>query len=448
MKKSLRLITAISFAATGLITVAVLPASGAAKAHKVVCYRLAANKVKSAKFTNHCPKGWTKSKPKPKPKPTASSSLMGSNKSGDTDLNVPSSVSLAINGSSFDAPLVGVTTSGSSAYSAGGKVSFSAYPAAGSGSGRTGITNGSLQIGFSDVPMTAAAGTLPSGASESSYAQVPYLLGGAVIGYNLGAGFNNNVKLTAAEVADIYNGTITKWSDPQIVATNGGASSKVGAALTELATANEPRDTIKVFYRAASSGTTEAFTYWLYQAGNSGIAPSGGGVMEGAGGAWKATNIDGVANNAAMAQGIDSTLGGIGYVEYSYVLIPGNAAIEVAQLQDKSGQWLSPSLTNIGNAAAAAGTSVTPDNFAITDEPGKNVWPFATYSWAIVPKSESNEGTCEAVTKYLDWETHYGQNAFAKAEGYVPLPAATQAYARAQLETVTSGGTVCLTQKS
>ena len=48
-------------------------------------------------------------------------------------------------------------------------------------------------------------------------------MGGAVIAYNLGSGFNNNVKLTATEVADIYNGTITKWSDPQIVATNGGA---------------------------------------------------------------------------------------------------------------------------------------------------------------------------------------------------------------------------------
>ena len=64
-----------------------------------------------------------------------------------------------------------------------------------------------------------------------------------------------------------------------------------------------------MLYRAASSGTTEAFTYWLYQAGNSGIAPSGGSVMEGSGGAWKATNIDGVANNAGMAQGIDATLG-------------------------------------------------------------------------------------------------------------------------------------------
>ena len=443
MKKSLRLIAAISLAATGLITVAILP-SGAA-AHKVTCYRLVANKDKAGKFSGHCPKGWSKTKPKPKPPVVGSS--QGTNSSSDIDLVVPSNVSLAINGSSFDAPLVGVTTSGSSAYSAGGKVTFSAYPAGGSGSGRTGITNGSLNIGFSDVPMTAGAGTLPSGVTEANYVQVPYLLGGAVVGYNLGGGFDN-LKLTAAEVADIYNGTITQWSDSQIVATNGGASSTLGKALTALGTANQPKNTIKVLYRAASSGTTEAFTYWLYQAGNSGIAPSGGSVMEGSGGAWKATNIDGVANNAGMAQGIDNTLGSIGYVEYSYILIPGNAAIDVAQLQDKNGQWISPSLTSIGNAAAAAGTSVTPDNFAITDEAGNDVWPFATYSWAIVPKSISNEATCEASVKYLDWETHYGQGAFAKAEGYVPLPLSISAYARAQLQTVTSSGVECLTQSS
>lgn len=439
MKKSLRLIMAISFAATGLLAVATLPASGAT--HKVVCYRLVNNKVKSAKFNTRCPKPWTKTKPKP-----VASSLQGSNKTGDPDLSVPSSVSLAINGSSFDAPLIGATTSGSSAYSAGGKVSFSSYPAAGSGSGRTGITNGSLNIGFTDVPMTAsAAGTVPAGVNVSNYVQVPYLLGGGVVAYNLGQGFDN-IKLTGAEVAGIYNGSITQWSDSQIVATNGGAGTALGKALTTLGTANEPKDTIKVFYRAASSGTTEAFTYYLQEAGNSGIAPNGGGVMEGSGGAWKAKNIDGVANNAGMAQGVDQTLGGIGYVEYSYLLIPGNSALQVALLQDKNGQWLSPNLTNIGNAAAAAGTKVTPDNFAITDEPGSNVWPFATYSWAIVPASISSDATCQASVKYLDWESHYGQTALAKSEGYVPLPALTQAYARAQLSKVTSGGTECLTQ--
>jgi phosphate transport system substrate-binding protein len=263
----------------------------------------------------------------------------------------------------------------------------------------------------------------------------------------LGGDFNN-LKLTATEVAEIYNGTITQWSDPSIVATNGGATSTLGKKLTTLGTANETKNKIKVLYRSASSGTTEAFTYWLYDAGNSGIAPSGGSVMEGSGGAWKAADIDGVANNASMAQMLDLTVGAIGYVEYSYLLIPDNLTIDAASLQDKNGQWLQPSLTNIGNAAAAAGSAVTPDNFSITDEPGNNVWPFATYSWAIVPKVESSEATCEAATKYLDWETHYGQSSLAKGEGYVPLPAAAQAYARAQLETVTSGGTVCVTQSS
>jgi phosphate transport system substrate-binding protein len=441
MRNSLRLLTAVSLAATGLLAVASLPAS-AAKAKKpavkhVTCYELTSTALKHKSFAKKCPAGWSRTKP----------SLMGSGLPGDTDLVVPSAVSLAINGSSFDAPLIGATTSGSTAYSAGGKVTFSSYPAAGSGAGRTGITNGSLGIGFTDVPMNAAAGTLPSGTTEASYVQVPYLLGGAVVGYNLGAGFDN-LKLTAAEVANIYNGTITTWSNSAIIATNGGASSTVGKALAALATNNEARNTIKVLYRNASSGTTEAFTYWLSQAGNSGIAPSGGAVMEGAGGAWKATNIDGVANNPAMAQGIVNTLGAIGYVEYSYVLIPGNDAIQVAQLQDKNGQWLEPSLTNIGAAASAAGSAVTPDNFAITDEPGNNVWPFATYSWAIVPKSETNAASCEAATKYLDWETHYAQNKDATTEGYVPLPAGARAYARAQLETVTSGGTVCVTAKS
>jgi len=78
---------------------------------------------------------------------------------------------------------VGATTS-VLAYTAGGQVSFSSYPPLIS-TGRTDITNSSVNIGFSDQPMTATAGTLPSGVTESNYVQVPYILGGAVIGYTL-----------------------------------------------------------------------------------------------------------------------------------------------------------------------------------------------------------------------------------------------------------------------
>jgi phosphate transport system substrate-binding protein len=441
MNKTLRSMTAAALTVAGLLTVVSLPAGAAAKPPKVkshTCYELTSTALKSKRATTKaCPKGYTTTKP----------SLQGTNLRGDTDLKVPGNASLAINGSSFDAPEVGATTSGSSAYSAGGRVSFSSYPAAGSGTGRTDIANGSVNIGFSDQPMTATAGTLPSGVTESNYVQVPYILGGAVIGYNLGAGFDN-VKLTAAEIAAIYNGKVTQWSDPTIVATNGGSTSTLGKALANLGTSNEARDTIKVIYRGASSGTTYAFTDWLHQAGNASQTASGN-VMEGTGAAWAATNVLAAVNNAAIAQDIDNTLGAIGYVEYSYVLIPGNDAIQTASLQDKNGQWLQPSLAEIANAAAAAGTNITPDSFSIVNEPGKNVWPFATYSWAIVAKSQTSEATGEAVVKYLDWETHFAQHSgIARGEGYVPLPAAVQGYARAQLDRVTYNGTVLLNQAS
>jgi len=438
MMKSLRLMSAIAIAATGLITVVALPASAAAKAKTITCYELTTKQLKTSKFkTKACPKGWSKTKP----------NLQGTNLKGDIDLTVPGSQVLNINGSSFDAPLIGATTSGTTAYSAGGKVTFSAYAAAGSGTGRSSIVNGSVNIGFTDVPMTAAASTLPTGAVEANYTQIPYALGGAVVGYNLGDRLDN-VKLTATEIAQIYDGKITQWSDPSIVATNGGTGTTLGKALTALGTNNEARNTIKVLYRNAGSGTTEAFTYFLYQAGNSGHAPNGGNPMEGAGAPWGATNINGVANNAAMAQGIVNTLGSIGYVEYSYVLIPGNDAIQVAKLQDKNGQWITPNLKNIAASAAAAGTGLSTANFSITNEPGNNVWPLSTYSWAIVPTAQTSETTCEAITKYLDWETHYAQKSIATAEGYVPLPAGVAVYARALLKKITVNGTVCVTQKS
>jgi phosphate transport system substrate-binding protein len=444
VKNLFRSLAAVALAVAGLLAVVSAPAS-AGTSHKkaVVCYRLKSNKVQSKRYETKggvCPKGWSKHRPKPKPP------LQGSNKSGDIDLVVPSSVSLAINGSSFDAPMVGATTSGSTGYAAGGKVSFSSYPAAGSGTGRTAIVSGSVSIGFSDQPMTPTAATLPSGAVEADYVQVPYILGGAVVGYNLGSGLDN-IKLTANEIAQIYDGQITQWSSTAIINTNGGASSTTGKALQALSTGNAPANTIKVIYRGASSGTTYAFTDWLNAAGTSTHAPSGN-VMEGSGNIWHASDILAAANNAAMATDITSTPGAIGYVEYSYLLIPGNAAIQTASLQDAAGAWIQPTLTNIANAAAAAGTKITPDNFSIVNQSGANVWPLATYSWAIVAANQTNEATGEAIVKYLDWETHYAQGALAKAEGYVPLPAAIAAYSRQQLMKVTSGGAVLLTKTS
>src|ERR1035438_4288875 len=109
MKNLFRSLAAVALAVAGLLAVVSAPASAATHKKSVVCYRLKSNKVQSKRYETKggvCPKGWSKHKPKPTTTPPTGG-LQGSGKSGDIDLVVPSSVSLAINGSSFDAPMVG-----------------------------------------------------------------------------------------------------------------------------------------------------------------------------------------------------------------------------------------------------------------------------------------------------------------------------------------------------
>jgi phosphate transport system substrate-binding protein len=264
---------------------------------------------------------------------------------------------------------------------------------------------------------------------NNAFAQLPIALGGGVVGYHL-VGFNN-LKLSAQVIADIYNGSITKWNDQDIADLN------KGVAL--------PDKAIKVLFRSKSSGTTYAFTNWLNVATRTSPAASGA-VMEGTGAAWKATgNTVGESNNAAMASDLASVDGSIGYLEYSYVLA-NPTAIQTAQLQDAAGAWIKPSLTTIGNAATAYKKTLSTTQFSIVYGAGKDVWPFATYVWAIVKKNQTDSSAGEAAVKYLDYISHGGQ-AKASSLGYVPLPKAAQDYTRAQLLQVKNGSTVLLNRK-
>jgi len=373
-------------------------------------------------------------------------SNMGGNSSLDTDLAIPSGVSLTAEGSSFIQPLVMALQSGTgtSYWNPLHSVSWNTYTGAGSGTGRTNVTNGTDIIGFSDQPMTTYnnAGTVPTGVSTSDYAQLPAAFGGAVVGYDLGSALNN-LKLSASIIAQIYNGSITSWADNAIVNLNGGNTSKIGKKLLALPSNVK---TIKVLERNASSGTTFAFVDYLNTANGglpTGVTGPSGGVM-GTSGHWGAT-FAGEASNGAMATALTTVPGAIGYVEYSYLLIPGNSAIDVAQLQDAAGAYIKPSIKSIQAAATAAGTNITPDNFSAVYLPGTGVWPFATFSWAIIKKDQSAHASAgEAAVKFLDWMVHYGQTQ-AAGQGFIALPVAIKNYDRKQLMTVVNGTQPLLT---
>ena len=358
----------------------------------------------------------------------------GDGKKGDIDLVTPTA-SIAFGGSSFSAPFVTfmANQANKGAYVNPNAI-FGTDSAAGSGDGRSGVTGGTYQIGFSDQPMNLAAGTLPSGVNVADYTQIPLALGGAVVAYNLPG--HNNLKLSASTIALIYNGKITMWDDNAIKATNPGVTL--------------PNTTITVEYRSASSGTTYAFTDYLARA-TQGKTPTGASsaVMEGTGKLWGAGTTGTVAaasNNAAMATQINSTVGAIGYLEYSYLLVPGNH-IQAALLQDAAGAYIAPTLTNIGNAATAALKTITTENFSITYLPGKNVWPFATYTWAIIKKVQTDAAKGELAVKFLDYFVQGGQLS-ASANGFVALPKAIQTADHKALAAVKdSTGKVLVSQK-
>jgi phosphate transport system substrate-binding protein len=460
MKKMLKSTVAAAVALVGFAGVAAPAFATKSTSTKVSCYPLypSVKKIKATMLTACSVDASTTGAGLTNATATFGVNL-GQNGSSDSDLSIPSGVSLNAEGSSFIQPLVMALQSGTGSPAGTGAtywnpnnaVSWSTYVGSGSGTGRANVTGttgdtkytGTSVIGFSDQPMTTHnnAGTVPALVTTSDYAQIPAAFGGAVVGYNLPG--LNNLKLSASIIASIYNDTILRWDNPAIVNLNGGSGSRLGKALLALPS-NEM--TIKVLERNASSGTTFAFVDYLNTA-NSGL-PTG--VTSGASGAimdtkgWGAT-FTGEANNAAMANALATIPGAIGYVEYSYLLIPGNSAIQAAELQDKAGVYLKPSIKSIKAAATAAGTNITPDNFSTVYLPGTGVWPLATFSWAIIKKNQTTQAAKgEAAVKFLDWMVHYGQTQ-AAGEGFIALPQAIQNYDRAQLMSVVSGTQPLLT---
>jgi phosphate transport system substrate-binding protein len=446
MKKMIKSSVAAAVALVGFAGVAA-PAFATTTA-KVSCYPLyPTTKIKASKLTACSVNASTVAGNSALTSDSATFGVnLGQNGSLDSDLSIPSGVSLTAEGSSFIQPLVMAlqSGSGSSYWNPTNSVSWNTYAGSGSGTGRTNVTNGTDLIGFSDQPMTTYnnAGTVPTGVNTSQYAQIPAAFGGAVVAYDLGSGLNN-LKLSASIIASIYNGSITSWADSAIVNLNGGNTSKIGKKLIALPSAVK---TIKVLERGASSGTTFAFVDYLNTANGSlpsGVSAGASGSVMGTRG-WGAT-FTGEANNGAMANALTTTPGAIGYVEYSYLLIPGNSAIDTAMLQDAAGVYIKPSIATMKNAATAAGTNITPDNFSAVYQTGANVWPFVTFSWAIIKKDQSaHHNAGEAAVKFLDWMVHYGQTQ-AGGQGFIALPQAIQNYDRKQLMAVVDGTQPLLT---
>jgi len=342
--------------------------------------------------------------------------------SADTRLN--NSATIGGGGSSFAAPLENAAQALYQARTA--NATLNGYQSIGSGAGEADLIKKLVDFGGSDVPLMQSDinKDQPSGSNYqlSQFLQIPLGLGGeAIVDHIPGLGGGRHLVLTASVIASIYEGKITHWNNSQIR----GLNPKVKL----------PTNKIVVVARADSSGTTYIFTDFLHIA-----APS----------VWKSgpsktpptLPAGGLAGpqNAGVASDVANTPYSIGYVEYSYVLLNPDLLKGVAAIKNRAGNAVLPSLAGIALAAAAR-PHVSSTVFAIVFEGGKQTYPIAGYTWAVIwQKCQSNNNECTLLVKYLDWLSHTGSangtvsgQDVARLQGYVPLPQTIQNLARSSL---------------
>ncbi|HEX7944967.1 MAG TPA: phosphate ABC transporter substrate-binding protein PstS [Phenylobacterium sp.] len=275
------------------------------------------------------------------------------------------------------------------------------YQAIGSGGGIKQIKSKTVAFGATDKPLK------PAELDEAGLAQFPTVIGGVVPVVNLPGVATGQLRLTAAQLADIFLGKVTRWNDPGLVAGNPGVKL--------------PNLPITVVHRSDGSGTTFLFTSYLAAA-----APQWATVGANDALSWP-VGLGGKGNDGVSAF-VKQTPGAIGYVEFAYAKQNGMAT---ASLQNAAGAYVAPTAEAFAAAAAGADWSKAPGFYLLlVNQPGQGAWPITGATFILMHKAQEKAENGKAVLSFFDWAYSKG-DATASELAYVPLPADLKAKARA-----------------
>ena len=286
------------------------------------------------------------------------------------------------------------------------------YQAIGSGGGIRQINAGTVDFGASDKPQK------PDDLASGGLVQFPTVIGGVVPVVNLPGVQSGQLRLTGALVADIYRGVVKRWNDPSVAKQNPGVKL--------------PNLTVTVVHRSDGSGTTFLFTTYLAMKAAHWASEVGANDSVN----WP-TGLGGKGNDGVAAY-VKQTPGAIGYVEYAYARQNG---LTYTMLQNKAGQWVSPTAEAFGAAAAGAKWSSAPGFYLLLlDQPAANAWPITGATFILVHAKQKDSEKGKDALAFFDWCYKNG-DAAAQGLDYVTLPAAVKdLIRRTAWSKVTQGG--------
>jgi phosphate transport system substrate-binding protein len=269
------------------------------------------------------------------------------------------------------------------------------YQAIGSGGGIRQLTEGTVDFGASDMPMTDDQ---LSKVTKYKVLHFPTVLGGIVPTYNV-QGVSTPLKFTGDTLAGIYLGNIKKWNDAALKKDNAGV--------------NLPNEDITVVHRSDGSGTSFVFTDYLSK-----VSPE-----------WKTkvganTSVNwpvglGGKGNEGVAGLVKQTPNSIGYVELIYA---AQNKMEYGSVKNAAGNFVKADVASVTDAAAGAAKEMPPDfRVSITNAPGKNAYPISTFTWLLIPDKIDDATKKKSIKDFLAWMMTAAQ-ADAPALSYAPLP--------------------------
>jgi phosphate transport system substrate-binding protein len=267
------------------------------------------------------------------------------------------------------------------------------YQSIGSGGGIRQVIAGTVDFGASDGPMTDEQ---LSQFKSGKLLHIPTVLGAVVPAYNI-PGVTAELKFAPDVLADIFLGKITTWNDPRIAKLNPGV--------------NLPGKEIIVVHRSDGSGTTYIFTDYLSKVSSDWKNSVGKGTSVN----WKVGM--GGKGNEGVAGYIRNIQGSIGYIELIYAL---QNKINYGSVKNASGNFVKASLES--TTAAAAGAQMPADyRVSITNAPGKDAYPIASFTWLLIPQQSKDQNKGRILREFVEWMATGGQK-MTNQLSYAPLP--------------------------
>jgi phosphate transport system substrate-binding protein len=274
------------------------------------------------------------------------------------------------------------------------------YNPTGSGAGVDQFLAKQVDFAGSDSALSAEQGPKAAERCAGNPAwNLPLVFGPVAMAFNVEGA--DKLVVNGDVLAKIFQGQITKWNDPAIVALNSGATL--------------PDADIKPIYRSDSSGTTDNFQKYLAAAAPAAWTKGAGKEFQGGAG-------EGAQKSSGVVQAIQATPGSIGYVEKGFAQ---QAGLKMAAIDSGGGPVeLTDETTQKAVDTAkfkAEGMDLVLDLNALYGTKEAGVYPLMLATYEIVCSKGYDPDTAAAVKSFLTVAANQGQ-ANLSAAGYVPLP--------------------------